>query len=160
MKINMNHPQITDVNISKAQPSKASGLGGVVFLRSKSAPTLYIRTSFNFRHVHFAYCILSLCWNVIAKTQIKLRNQSSVEEAMDQQDMDPTLRGNMRRYNDPILKRRSIALPALFVFIFFLVAGLDLEYVLQAELSVSTGCLLCMFVNHPISQHLKQIFGS
>ena len=41
MKININHPQTTDVNISKAQPSKASGLGGVVFLRSKSAPTLY-----------------------------------------------------------------------------------------------------------------------
>ena len=29
MKININHPQTTDVNISKAQPSKASGLGGV-----------------------------------------------------------------------------------------------------------------------------------
>ena len=41
MKININHPQTTDVNISKAQPSKASGLGGVVFLRSKSAPILY-----------------------------------------------------------------------------------------------------------------------
>ena len=41
MKININLPQTTDVNISKAQPSKASGLGGVVFLRSKSAPTLY-----------------------------------------------------------------------------------------------------------------------
>ena len=41
MKININHPQTTDVNISKAQPSKATGLGGVVFLRSKSAPTLY-----------------------------------------------------------------------------------------------------------------------
>ena len=41
MKININFPQTTDVNISKAQPSKASGLGGVVFLRSKSAPTLY-----------------------------------------------------------------------------------------------------------------------
>ena len=41
MKINMNLPQTTDVNISKAQPSKASGLGGVVFLRSKSAPILY-----------------------------------------------------------------------------------------------------------------------
>ena len=41
MKIDINLPQTTDVNISKAQPSKASGLGGVVFLRSKSAPTLY-----------------------------------------------------------------------------------------------------------------------
>ena len=41
MKININHPQTTDVNISKAQPSKASGLGGVRFLRSKSAPILY-----------------------------------------------------------------------------------------------------------------------
>ena len=41
MKININHPQTTDVNISKAQPSKASGLGGVRCLRSKSAPTLY-----------------------------------------------------------------------------------------------------------------------
>ena len=41
MKININHPQTTDVNISEAQPSKASGLGGVRGLRSKSAPTLY-----------------------------------------------------------------------------------------------------------------------
>ena len=40
MKIDINLPQTTDVNISKAQPSKASGLGGVVFLRTKSAPTL------------------------------------------------------------------------------------------------------------------------
>ena len=29
MKIKKNHPQITDVNISKAQPPKAKGLGGV-----------------------------------------------------------------------------------------------------------------------------------
>ena len=41
MKININHLQTTDVNISKAQPFKASGLGGAVFLRPKSAPTLY-----------------------------------------------------------------------------------------------------------------------
>ena len=41
MKIDINLPQTTDVNISKAQPSKASGLGGVLCLRSKSAPTLY-----------------------------------------------------------------------------------------------------------------------
>ena len=41
MKIDMNLSQTTDVNISKAQPSKASGLGRVRFLRSKSAPTLY-----------------------------------------------------------------------------------------------------------------------
>ena len=41
MKININIPQTTDVNISKAQPSKASGLGGVRPPRSKSAPTLY-----------------------------------------------------------------------------------------------------------------------
>ena len=31
----------SDVNISKAQPSKASGLGGVASQRSKSAPILY-----------------------------------------------------------------------------------------------------------------------
>ena len=37
MKIDINLPQTTDVNISKAQPSKASGLGGVRCLRSKSA---------------------------------------------------------------------------------------------------------------------------
>ena len=41
MKININHPQTTDVNISKAQPSKASGLGGVTSQSTKSAPTLY-----------------------------------------------------------------------------------------------------------------------
>ena len=41
MKIDINLPQTTDVNISKAQPSKASGLGGVRCLRSKSAPILY-----------------------------------------------------------------------------------------------------------------------
>ena len=41
MKIDINLPRTTDVNISKAQPSKASGLGGVAFQRTKSAPTLY-----------------------------------------------------------------------------------------------------------------------
>ena len=50
MKIDINLPQTTDVNISKAQPSKASGLGGVVFLRSKSAPTLY---KYRFYELHF-----------------------------------------------------------------------------------------------------------
>ena len=29
MKMNINHPQNTDDNISEDQPSKASGLGGV-----------------------------------------------------------------------------------------------------------------------------------
>ena len=47
MKININTAQTTDVNISKAQPSKASGLGGVVFLRSQSAPTLYYQKQMN-----------------------------------------------------------------------------------------------------------------
>ena len=41
MKIDINIPQTTDVNISKAQTSKASGLGGVRSLRSERAPTLY-----------------------------------------------------------------------------------------------------------------------
>ena len=41
MKININTAQTTDVNISKAQPSKASGLGGVRPPSSKSATTLY-----------------------------------------------------------------------------------------------------------------------
>ena len=41
MKIDINLPQTTDVNISKAQPSKASGLGGVRSPRSKCAPILY-----------------------------------------------------------------------------------------------------------------------
>ena len=41
-KMNIKHPQMPDNNISKAQPSKAKGLGGVRFPRSKNAPTLYI----------------------------------------------------------------------------------------------------------------------
>ena len=41
MKININLPQTSDVNISKGQPSKANGLGGVRCPRSKSAPILY-----------------------------------------------------------------------------------------------------------------------
>ena len=43
LKLNICNAYTTDVNISKAQPSKASGLlGGVRSLRSKSAPTLGI----------------------------------------------------------------------------------------------------------------------
>ena len=38
LKLNVCNPYTTDV---KAQPSKASGLGGVVLQRSKSAPILY-----------------------------------------------------------------------------------------------------------------------
>ena len=41
-KMNIKHPQMPDNNISKAQPSKAKGLGGVRFPRSKTAPALYI----------------------------------------------------------------------------------------------------------------------
>ena len=41
MKINLDLPQTTDDHISKAQPSKVSGLGGVLCRRSKSAPILY-----------------------------------------------------------------------------------------------------------------------
>ena len=41
MKIHINLPQTTDVNISKGQPSRANGLGGVVSLRSKSPTILY-----------------------------------------------------------------------------------------------------------------------
>ena len=41
MKIDMNHPQTTDVNISKDQPPKASGLGGVQLQRSKSPDIFY-----------------------------------------------------------------------------------------------------------------------
>ena len=41
LKLNICNAYTTDVNISKAQPSKACGLGGVASQRSKSAPTLY-----------------------------------------------------------------------------------------------------------------------
>ena len=41
LKINVCNAYTSDVNISKAQPSKASGLGGVASQRSKSASTLY-----------------------------------------------------------------------------------------------------------------------
>ena len=39
-KMNIKHPQMNDVNISKAQPSKANGLGGVVLQNNKMLPTL------------------------------------------------------------------------------------------------------------------------
>ena len=42
MKIYINLPQTTDVNISKAQLSKAYGQGGVRPQRSKSAPKYFI----------------------------------------------------------------------------------------------------------------------
>ena len=41
LKLNICNAYTTDVNISKAQPSKACGLGGVASQRSKSSPTLY-----------------------------------------------------------------------------------------------------------------------
>ena len=40
MKMNINHLQTTDVNISKAQPPKAKGLGGVRLEKPKMAATL------------------------------------------------------------------------------------------------------------------------
>ena len=42
MKININHLQRPDNNISKAQPRKAKGLGGVFTIRSKNAALLYM----------------------------------------------------------------------------------------------------------------------
>ena len=41
MKIKICNAYTSDVNISKAQPSKASSLGGVALQRSKSAPIFY-----------------------------------------------------------------------------------------------------------------------
>ena len=41
LKIKICNAYTSDVNISKAQPSKASSLGGVASQRSKSAPILY-----------------------------------------------------------------------------------------------------------------------
>ena len=41
-KMNIKHPQMPDNNISKAQPSKAKGLGGVLTIRSKIAALLYM----------------------------------------------------------------------------------------------------------------------
>ena len=41
LKLEICNAYTSDVNISKAQPSKASGLGGVRSPRSKSAPILY-----------------------------------------------------------------------------------------------------------------------
>ena len=35
MKMNINHPQTTDVNISKGHPPKAKGLGGVQLEKPK-----------------------------------------------------------------------------------------------------------------------------
>ena len=40
LKLKLCTLQTTDVNISKAQPSKAKGLGGVVFLNNKMPATL------------------------------------------------------------------------------------------------------------------------
>ena len=40
MKMNINHPQTTDVNISKAQPPKVKGLGGVILEKPKMPATL------------------------------------------------------------------------------------------------------------------------
>ena len=42
MKIDINLPLTIDVNISKGQPPRASGLGGVRFQRSKSPAIYYI----------------------------------------------------------------------------------------------------------------------
>ena len=42
IKINIKHPQMSEVNISKAQPSKANGLGGVRGLRLLGVCELYI----------------------------------------------------------------------------------------------------------------------
>ena len=53
LKIKICNAYTTDVNISKAQPSKASGLGGVASQRSKSAPTLF----------KYRYCFMNAKWN-------------------------------------------------------------------------------------------------
>ena len=42
LKLNICNAYTTDVNISKGQPSKASGLGGVRSPRSKCAPIYYL----------------------------------------------------------------------------------------------------------------------
>ena len=48
MKSYKNTPQTTDVNVSKSQPSKASGLEGISFQRSTCAPILYTLIRFSF----------------------------------------------------------------------------------------------------------------
>ena len=51
MKMNTNHPFMTDVNISKNQPFESKGLGAVGGLRSKNAATLKIY--FNPQEMYF-----------------------------------------------------------------------------------------------------------
>ena len=68
MKIDINLSQTTDVNISKAQASKASGLRGVVFLRSKSAPTLY---KYRWLKKHWFVFVLAQNHTVVFYTYIK-----------------------------------------------------------------------------------------
>ena len=65
MKININHLQMPAVNISKNQPRKAKGLGGVFPLRSKSAALLYmykLNTPFFARGSSIRYTFGALEW--------------------------------------------------------------------------------------------------
>ena len=83
------------------------------------------------REIHKKYkvTLMSLCWNIVAKIQIRLRKQSDVQQAMDR-DMNPTIRPNMRRHNIPILKR--VVPPAILLLFVLTFAGA--EYFLQTKI--------------------------
>ena len=61
LKLNICNAYTTDVNISKAQPSKACCLGEVASQRSKSAPILY----FNPNEESDGNLVQNLCQNVL-----------------------------------------------------------------------------------------------
>ena len=72
MKINLDLPQTTDVNISKAQPSKVSGLGGVRCFRSKSAPIYYIDK------IESLIVLMGVCGNGEAEYQVSYTTRISI----------------------------------------------------------------------------------
>ena len=61
--------------------------------------------------------ITSLLWNIFARIQLNRHRDSFVYDSM-KQDMNPSLRNNMRRYNMPILKHSSILWIILFIITF------------------------------------------
>ena len=86
MKINLDLPQTTDVNISKAQPSKASGLGGVrclkqafFFNRYAALEATWVAGKLSFEFENLRFDISDLSFEILSPS---FDNLDSISQSM------------------------------------------------------------------------------
>ena len=106
----------------------------------------------------FAYVFMSLLWNVAARIHISLHCTSPGQEALNQ-DLDPSIRDNLRRHNVPLLINMLpvVVTPCLyFIWVKVFAADIFESKFLLFEGKLAFGLASFMFKIRPIWQHVKK----